>query len=778
MKKLVRPFKYLTIFLLSIVILLSATIQTGFAHRPHDIISQIELSPTYDADQTLFIIVRRNLFKSTDGGASWKRIVRNLDNNGYLSSLAIDPQSKKTLFLSSLGDGIYKSQDEGESWAKINSGLENLTIGILSISPISPEIVLAAGEDKGLYETTNGGGDWVEVIEDIKITTIEFFADENRLIIGDDNGNLYNYQTSSNSWKKMANIADSGGITSVAIAPNFTTDQTLLVGTEEGGIFKSIDGGASFSEINQGLSDKLVRDVEFSPSYERDSTLWAVTWYKGIFESTDGGETWKRTSKGLTKDRQADDFKTYHFSEVKASNKFSEDRTIFVAGFNGLFKSTNGGEVWEELDTLSPRTIVSLALSPDYSNDSTIAIADYVGKIYISNDRGNTWSATNKGLEVPRFTNNFKQPYQDPRRFFDLYFSPNYELDNTIFATILWHHFLRSTDGGKHWDRIHLQKARGYSTRGMTIVPSPNFTSDRTIYLATIHGVIYQSKDAGESFSIVKRLEKRNTNEPISLVISPNFSSDKTLYISGSDGIYKSIDSGKTWTLTTQGSPWTEIKKLKLAISPNYAEDKTVFVGTEIGIFQTQDEGESWEKLAGEAYGGNGYIEAIAMSPNYQSDRTFIASVRGEGLFKTIDSGKTFTETGDDSILLSRITHVPSASQPIQFSPTYASDRTIYGFGSAEADLYRSTDAGETWEAIAIPDYSADNYDLITQMDLMFYVYRPEILKLVATLILTLSSYTVLGYLSLERRFPFTRSQIQVFCSVAIFAISIIVLFA
>ena len=773
-------FKYVTIFLLSVLIALSFGVQTGFAHRPHDIISQVELSPTYDRDRTVFIIVRGNLFKSQDGGSFWKRLVRNLDKRNNLSSLSIDPQNKEILYLSSLGDGIYKSQDEGESWIKVNNGLETLAIDLLSVSPDSSEVVLAAGQEKGLYKTKNGGESWSRVIEDGKILSLEFVPDKDRGIAGDDRGNLYISQEGGEVWEKKFTIEDGGGITALAISPNFAEDRTFFVGTESGGIFKTVYGGegVSLSEANQGLSDKLIRDVEFSPNYERDSTVWAVTWHKGIFQSTNGGETWTRTSNGLTKDRQADDFETSHFNEVRASNNFSQDQTIFIGGFNGLFKSIDGGNVWQELDTLSSRTVVSLSVSPDYSNDSTIAIADYVGRIYTSTDRGVTWTATNKGLEVPRFTNNFKQPYQDPRRFFDLYFSPNYASDNTIFATLLWHKFLRSTDGGKHWERIPLAGIKGYSTRGMTIVPSPNFTVDNTIYLGTINGVIYQSTDGGKSFSILQKLEKRKTNEPISLVISPDFSADKTLFISGDDGVYKSLDSGQTWFLKTQGNPWTTIRKLKLAISPNYAEDKTVFIGTETGVFQTQDGGESWEKLAGDAYGGDGYIESIAISPTYKSDRTFLISVRGKGLFKTVDGGKIFKKIGDDSILLSRITNVPSASEPIQFSPTYASDRTIYGFGSAEAELYRSADAGETWEAIAIPNYRASGIDIITQLDLLFYVYRPEIIKLAATIIVTLFSYIILGYLSLERRFPFTRSQIQVFCSVAIFILALIILYA
>jgi len=102
-----------------------------FAHTPHDVINNLEISSSYDQDKTLLIIVRNNLLKSEDDGYSWKRIVRGLDNKHLLSSLVISSEhSNKFPFLSSDGDGVYKSQDNGYSWFKVNNGLGSLNIGI------------------------------------------------------------------------------------------------------------------------------------------------------------------------------------------------------------------------------------------------------------------------------------------------------------------------------------------------------------------------------------------------------------------------------------------------------------------------------------------------------------------------------------------------------------------------------------------------------------------------------------------------------------------------
>jgi photosystem II stability/assembly factor-like uncharacterized protein len=777
--KLLAFLKNLSYFLLVALTFFCFNVNAALAHRPHDVVSQVEISPTYDQDRTLFIIVRSNLFKSTDGGNSWKRIVKGLDNHFDFTSLVIFPENKKTLFVSSLGDGIYKSQDEGESWSKINQGLDNLNLDLLAISDENPNLILAAGTEKGLYKTTDGGNNWKPVIESkIKITAVAFSPKNiNRIVIGDRQGNLYFSNDLGETWQQKGTIQNGGMITAIAISPKSTSESTFLVGTEQRGIFKTIDMGNSFSEINGEISDKNIRDIAILPNNSKDLSLWVTTWDEGVFQSQDGGNTWKKSSNGLTKDSQADDLKSPHFVDLRIFPAFSQDKTLFVGGFNGLFKSTDGGESWKELETLSPGTITALAVSPNYANDSTIAIVTYVGKTYISHDKGATWRTTNKGLEVPRFTGDFEKPHQDPRRFFDVSFSPNYAEDGNIFATILWDNFLQSTNRGDHWDIIRIPNVRGYATRGITIVPSPNLASDKTIYLGTQYGVIYRSTDGGKNFSVIGKVGNRSTNEPLALVISPDFASDKTLYASGPQGVHKTVDGGRTWQPITEGTVLMKRGNIQLAISPNYKADRTVIAGTNEGLFITKDEGKSWVKLEG-AYGSDSSLEGVAISPNYQSDRTFLVSVRGRGLFKTIDGGQTFTKIGNDSISLSRMNSVPSAGIPIHFSPAYATDKTIYGFGSSTTEIYKSTDGGNTWETIVIPRNNDESYAFISWISLVFHVYRSSLLRIGTALGVAILSYVVLGYLSLEKKLPFSKLQIKMGVSSAIFIVVLVVLFS
>lgn len=710
MFKLLNNYKALLIVFQLLIVFLIFNVSSIFAHSPHDVISVLEISPNYDQDKTLFVIIANRLLKSTDGGFSWKQIVQGLDNKFMLSSITFSPsfQYDKTIFISSKGDGIYKSQEGGSSWFKVNNGLGNLNLRLLAVAPNyhSDKIVLAAGTKGGLYESKNGGKSWYQVIDDsIKVTAISYFSclKKDHVLVGDHKGILYFSTDSGESWRQHLPIPNGGAITSIAVSPNVSSDNTYFVATEKKGVLKTVDSGASYVAVNNSLSAKHITSLAISPNYGTDSTVFASTWYEAVFCSDDGGKTWKKFTAGITTDCQADEslFKSSHFRDLRISKTFGKDRTIFLGGFDGLFKSKDGGNTWTQMETMSAKRIIGLALSPGYKNDSTVAIATFHGGVSMTEDQGISWKVINRGLKRPRLM--------------DIAFSPNYSSDNTVL-TISNHAFFKSTVRGAHWDspkpglykRIRSIACKLFSRFfgkpktpqerilfPKVIATSPNFVSDSTIYLGTRYKGVFRSVDGGKNWSPIW---KANSGWLSSLVISPDFSSDRTIYAGVlGEGIYKTLDGGHTWQPNNNFTTFAERHQLdsgRLAISPNYKKDKIVFAGTGEGLFKTIDGGRSWQKLEGSAYGGNGYIRDIAISPTYQNDRTLIICVKGKGLFKTIDGGTTFVEIGHDLI---NNNHFLSL---IKFSPAYSIDNTIYVAGY---ELFQSTDGGNTWKLIKRP---------------------------------------------------------------------------
>lgn len=768
-------FKTVKVLIITFIFLINNyffDINNAYAHRPHDVVTQVKLSSNYEKDQTLFIITRRNLFKSIDGGKSWQRIVNGLNNRGIFQELSRSNNNDQVIYLSSYVDGVYKTEDGGISWFKVNNGLDNLNVTKLKVTPNNDKLVLVADDKNNVYKTENGGNNWQKIFTTKGLISTIFItqnASEIKFIIGDIEGNLYISENQGKNWQTLnfLNSQNSGSINAIAI--NNSDLNNFWIGTEKKGVFETKNNGESFTEISNGLTDLNITDLLI----DSGNKLYISTYNEGFFSSNDNGKTWLKQSDGLTKDPQADDLKQPHFNVLAQSGE-----TLFLGGFNGLFKSINLGKNWQELETLSLGTVVALDVSPNYANDQTLAIVTYVGNFYLSKDGGKTWNHYNKGLEIPRLisSKDDEGEHQHPRRFFDVIFSPNYAQDNTIFSSLLWSKIAKLTNQKESWQVIQLPK----EVRGPKIVISANFNSDQTIYVTSQQGVIFKSTNGGANFSTINKIEKIFGNDPPSLVISPNFSTDKTLYIATQKGIYKTIDGGENWATVTFQTPLENQHNFQLAISPNYAQDQTVIVGTSEGLFKTENGGQKWTNLPIPEIKEIPYIECLAISPNYQNDQTILVSIRGEGLYKSTDAGQTFKSIGDRTLPHSRMNEVPSAGNPLKFSPAYATDNTIYSFGSATTAVFKSTDGGNTWEVLPVPINPVseiENYDLMTSLDIWFYLNKGNFFRILGAIFIGLLTYFLVGFLRLEKKIPLSKIQIKTISSFTIFLVTLLVFY-
>lgn len=709
----------------------------ALAHNPHDIIDALAISPNYAQDQTVFIAVSvEGLFKSTDGGYSWKELVNGLDNKGPLAAIAISPafQADRTVFVAAEGDGVFRSQDGGASWVKVNQGLDHLSVFLLAISPNyeRDQTLLAADSQGGLYRTRDGGANWRRVLDNGgQIRAIGFGPDEGSglVLAGDHTGALVLSQDGGETWQTGFEFSRSGAITAIAVSPAVAQDGTVFVGTEKAGIFKSSDGARSFEHISTGLEQsRLVRtsksgisqpvspsiqSLVVSPAYETDQTLFASSWDAAVYQSHDGGQSWDLFSRGLTTDSQADTAQYYspHFRNLRISSTFEQDKTLFLEGYDGLFKSTDGGRAWTQLETLNVRFVMGLGVSPGDKDSSTLAITTAGGGPYILPAAASTWLVNNRGLNRTDLV--------------DIVFSPNYQADHTIFSVLGNSEFVYVTDWNQPWQRVRLSpdslaerltksvlRRLGLPTPGFLKEPptfpdmvamSPDFDADDTIYLGTRYDGVYRSLDGGATWSDIWPGRQIS-----SMVVSPDFSADRTVFASTrNDGVYKTVDAGQTWRPVNDGlaSTLSSIRQgessftidltrqdIQLIISPDYQHDQTVFAGSVGGLFKSTNGGERWQELTGSSGDGPPYIISLAISPDYGQDQTLLVSAKGRGLFKSVDGGLSFGETGSE--LLENNYNM----ELLEFSPGYATDQTIYG--ASDEHVFRSTDGGQHWELL------------------------------------------------------------------------------
>ncbi|MEM9161908.1 MAG: YCF48-related protein [Cyanobacteria bacterium P01_F01_bin.4] len=341
----------------------------AWAHDPHDVVQQIEISPTYDQDQTLYLLVRGNFLKSQDGGETWQRQVKGLNTKGAPLGFTVSSQVPNQLYLGTEGDGVYKSVDGGESWQSVNQGLSERAITQVVVSPTHPDEVLAAGHDGHLFRSENGGAGWSRVLEtEAPVSAIAFSQTQpERVVAGDQQGQLYGSTDGGKTWTPLdSSVPKVGAITSVSFPIGAAAGQ-FWVGTAQAGVLRTLDAGKTLTLVNEGLGETAIQSIvgQLEPGKEQP-TLYASTANDGVFYSEDG-ERWQPMDEGLTKTEQADKMGFPHFTRLALSPSFAQDGTVLVSGFNGLFKSTDRGQTWAQLDTLAGDIVMAVALSPDYA---------------------------------------------------------------------------------------------------------------------------------------------------------------------------------------------------------------------------------------------------------------------------------------------------------------------------------------------------------------------------------------------------------------------------
>lgn len=240
---------------------------------------------------------------------------------------------------------------------------------------------------------------------------------------------------------------------------------------------------------------------------------------------------------------------------------------------------------WQALPAPDSFPVKAIAASPAFATDHTLFAGTQAG-LYRSSDAGQHWIALGAGA-----ANAVK-----------IIPSPAYPADHTLFVLIETtsppdRRVLRSTNDGATWQAIW------GSAAVQDLVVSPNFTLDRTLFLAdTSSGQpqIYHSTDAGLFW-------QATAGQPINLeasllAISPAFAADRTLFAAGYGALNRSTDGGASWQALSAAGP-----NYSLAISPYYATDRTLWTvyreiegsatQPEAGVIRSTDGGASWSNV-------------------------------------------------------------------------------------------------------------------------------------------------------------------------------------
>jgi photosystem II stability/assembly factor-like uncharacterized protein len=211
----------------------------------------VAVSPTFASDVTVFAGASGGVLRSEDGGATWQ-IAQLPEPAPFVTALAISPEfdGDGTLFAGTLEDGVFRSEDRGRSWHAWNFGLLDPRVICLTISSgYARDETLFAGTGSGLFRSTNGG----------------------------------------RSWRELALPAACAPVLSLALSAG---GAALFAGTEGEGCFVSWDGGAVWAPLGgAALAGAAVNAIVPGPEFPASPEL-LVLLDDTLLLSRDGGVTW------------------------------------------------------------------------------------------------------------------------------------------------------------------------------------------------------------------------------------------------------------------------------------------------------------------------------------------------------------------------------------------------------------------------------------------------------------------------------------------------------
>jgi photosystem II stability/assembly factor-like uncharacterized protein len=601
---------------------------------------------------------------------------------------------------------VYHSLDGGEEWTTWSLGTETL----LSVHTMLNR-VWAVGEAGTYYVSTNGGADWSSQVlaGGETLRTVHFLDLSNGLIAGDngmilrttDGGTTWNTQTSGTTetlydlafadlttgyasgsagtllatvdggvtWTVAASFAGEKDIYAVAV-----NGPLLFVGGADGFASKSTDGGTTWSTVNLETDTRTdVMDIS-AVTPDLVSFLGAGG---AIRRSTNGGISFEWGIHPL-------------LASLSACFFYDDQLGWACADRNAaLIRTTDGGITWTLPQGSTETRTWSQRLSATSSIGNTLVVNPWnkdrvyvaLGRfIYMSGDRGETWSQTATISQTSGSTHSF-------------FISPKDTNTWVVAFTGGGDHVRRSSDRGVTWTST---LTRNFTSYGMPLERHPNkpdtllFAADGTGGSGE-NGVVYLSDDFGLTWDTLAQTTFRS---PCDIVIVPDTS--KVIYIgdgvtgSGSGKMWRSKNDGLSWELiySVSGSEIPTISTSRLRTTEAYA---TAWGSG--GVMRTQNLGLAWDQIA--TTGSTWGTDVAKDDPNvvvygsYGTGDAYISTDGGESFEVTSNNGSNYAYLVYDR---SRF-FAQQSGGVYKLVTTYTVPTT-----NAEALVLLSPDGGEEWE--------------------------------------------------------------------------------
>jgi photosystem II stability/assembly factor-like uncharacterized protein len=658
-----------------------------------------------DGKVTLFVgSASGGVWRSLDGGTTFKPVFDKQPVQS-IGAVALDPSNPKVVWVGtgeswtrnsvSVGDGIWRSDDGGETWA--HKGLpESERVNRILVHPTKSDVVYACvpgklwsdSADRGLYRTSDGGKTWALVLKGPNLSTgCSGLAmdprNPDRLFAG-----LWDFRRKGWTFRSGSD------------GPRGVSGSGLFLTEDGGGTWKGLDA-KSARGLPEGPWGRI--DVAIAPS-KPDRVYAVIEGVKSaLFRSDDGGKTWAKKD-----DSQSMVWRPFYFSRLVV-DPTNPDRVYKPAGT--LIASEDGGESFADVGGGTHGDHHDVWIDP--KNPKHVVTGDD-GGLFISYDGGNRWWKCNN-LPVSQFYHvavDAKEPYQV---YGGLQDNSSWAGDSAYPGGIT----------NQRWENL-------YGGDGFWTFPDP---SDANFVYAESQGgfvvrVDRRTIDARDIQPKAGYKEKLRWNWNTPLHVSPN--DPKKLYI-GAQFLFATTDGGQSWKRMSPDLTTNDAEKQKqeqsggvtvdnsaaemhttiYSISESPRDARTIWVGTDDGNLQlTRDGGATWTNVVKNvpdlpSASWVSWVEA-GFHANGTAWAAFDRHTFGDAapwVYATKDFGKTWTRIVGPS------SGVRGWAWVIREDPA----RPGLLYLGTEFGLWISLDAGATWAA-----FKGGNFPAVAVRDLAF----------------------------------------------------------
>jgi photosystem II stability/assembly factor-like uncharacterized protein len=524
----------------------------------------------------------RGVFKTTDGGKTWKKILYTNDKSGA-ADLVMDPTNPNKLIAAmwehkrdpwffksgGQGSGLYMTHDGGENWKKITEedGLPKGELGRIgvAIAPSEPNVVYALVEanKNALYKSTDGGFNWKMINNKSDIGNRPFYYSE--IYVDSQNENrIYSVFT-------YINVSEDGGKNFTQLMPAYGADNGVhpdhhawyihpkngkfMIDGNDGGLNISRDRGKTWRFIgNLPVAQFYHINVDMETPYNvyggmQDNGSWrgpAYSWRAQAIRNS----YWQEISFGDGFDVVPDpDNSRFGYS---MSQQGFVSRYDWQTGNNYSVRPTH-----PDAD-VQLRFNWNAAINMDPFDSSTL----YFGSQFVhkSTDKGLTWEVIS-----PDLTTN------DPEKQ------------------------KQSESGGLTMD------ATGAENHTTILVIEPSAVEKDVLYVGTDDGLVHITKNGGESWEkITKGLKGLPEGSWITQIKASKTKKGHALLVANDyrrfnfePYAYRTTNYGKSWTRIVDKD---DVISYALSIIEHPEENNLMFLGTDDGLYVSIDAGDNWTK--------------------------------------------------------------------------------------------------------------------------------------------------------------------------------------